>query len=1105
MTELRPVPASPADFLPGQSVSVSAEAVDGPAWLRMPPFFALPALASGPALEVRASDLGTVATPAMPNPGDEDRERVGEGAIPAAPEGESELLDEATTARPAVGTVLVPEQGVTSPKEAKAAVGQLPAVRLEATPVPARTATRRGHSQIDPSSAETAEGEEFQSGQAAARAFRTDEEIRVAQVRSGTVEPAVSATVVVPLIANPVPVPPLIHSISRGVDGSTLDQAASNAGAAVVSPDPAKSDPVPAGAVPVASPTHSSTRSGTLPAEMLAAVSPGRPPTAGSRTPPVAVSSAGAASGNVEPLSTAATTSEPVANASSSSIPARPANPLRATIVPARVATTDEEQRASTEDLSALESDEISQAARMVLNPSGAPRSAAVPKASDRASTPVPVAVEEFPSERVAGTAQMTSGPSAPAPRSTTSPGEPGLDRSSGQIRLATPRPQPTTPPDAGQNLASRTQVQGARAADSSGSERSSTQATVSRGATVQVNSISTASPATEVRRGAESAMISSSAQLSEPRARFEGGRMAAARPSSQQPIPAAPVEPAGIEANRERAGVPIESAPPVAAADHSTPPRRHGINHAPESSESNFAPTPHRPHEQEPARATAYFEPNRRLPGLISGQVAVIPPASATDARVVPSIGQSVVTSRPLGNDARVNSPTGAPSPSTSASRATPESIKDEAATGRGSSPAPGRQSTDDRRPAVASEPGNVPSSPSVVRAEVRRAGDPVVTEPNPAIPARAEPDARPTRQKVEPESASVRPDALLANPSSIAIARAGAASPTVGSPAIPSTQPPTGIQSDSARGIQGAGPADRTLDHSTVGGSSPVASTVGEQQAATVQATGKNIPVDSRAPSSIKTEYVSEPVINENLNHDNLTGPQRDPTHGTPAAKQVAESRMLMETDNTNRTGEQVLPAGVVFESAPATERRENLGRADLEPPRAGAEVGAGSVQDVDRPLEGGELTEATHRVSSTDRLERLIDDVACRVKVQGNDSVSVTFRPNASTEVRIEVRRGDDGLFAALTLVEGDPGKIGIDWTQLQDRLGRQGVRVEMDQALSAHTGGHHEQSPRKPFDQPEETPMLPRFFNGPAPRDNRPSRASSTRGESWEFWA
>ncbi|MHB1308771.1 MAG: hypothetical protein ACYC23_16965 [Limisphaerales bacterium] len=210
-------------------------------------------------------------------------------------------------------------------------------------------------------------------------------------------------------------------------------------------------------------------------------------------------------------------------------------------------------------------------------------------------------------------------------------------------------------------------------------------------------------------------------------------------------------------------------------------------------------------------------------------------------------------------------------------------------------------------------------------------------------------------------------------------------------------------------------------------------------------------------------------------------------------------------METDNTNRTGEQILPAGVVAESAPTAGGRESLPRPDLEPVRAGAEFSAVSVQDVDRPLDGDELAEATSRVSPTDRLERLIDDVACRVKVQGNDSVSVTFRPNASTEVRIEVRRGDDGLFAALTLVEGDPGKIGIDWTQLQDRLGRQGVRVEMDQALSAQTGGHPEQSPRKPFDQPEEKPMLPRFLNGPVPRDHRPGGAPSTRGGSWEFWA
>ncbi|MHB1306823.1 MAG: hypothetical protein ACYC23_07060, partial [Limisphaerales bacterium] len=214
MTELRPVPARPADFLPGQSFSVSAEAVDGPTWLRMPPSFAHPVLSSEPAIEVRAPDLGTVAALAMPDPGDADRERVGEGTIPAAPKGESEWVDQASTTRPAVGSVLVPEQGVTPPEEAKVAVVQLPAVRIEASPVAARASTRRGLGQSDPSSAVIADDGEFQYGRAAARAFRTDEEIRVAPVPSGTVEPAVSATVVVPLIANPVPVPPLIHSIS---------------------------------------------------------------------------------------------------------------------------------------------------------------------------------------------------------------------------------------------------------------------------------------------------------------------------------------------------------------------------------------------------------------------------------------------------------------------------------------------------------------------------------------------------------------------------------------------------------------------------------------------------------------------------------------------------------------------------------------------------------------------------------------------------------------------------------------------------------------------------------------------------------------------------
>ena len=130
MTELRPAPASLADLLSGRSISVSAEAVEGPTWLRMPPTFALPVTASGPAIEGRASDLGTVVTPALPDPGrdHEEQKRVGEGAIPATLEGDSESVEEASTTRPAVGTVLVPEPGVTSREEAKAVVGQLPAV-----------------------------------------------------------------------------------------------------------------------------------------------------------------------------------------------------------------------------------------------------------------------------------------------------------------------------------------------------------------------------------------------------------------------------------------------------------------------------------------------------------------------------------------------------------------------------------------------------------------------------------------------------------------------------------------------------------------------------------------------------------------------------------------------------------------------------------------------------------------------------------------------------------------------------------------------------------------------------------------------------------------
>ena len=155
---------------------------------------------------------------------------------------------------------------------------------------------------------------------------------------------------------------------------------------------------------------------------------------------------------------------------------------------------------------------------------------------------------------------------------------------------------------------------------------------------------------------------------------------------------------------------------------------------------------------------------------------------------------------------------------------------------------------------------------------------------------------------------------------------------------------------------------------------------------------------------------------------------------------------------------------------------------------------------------------------------RIEKVFNDITDQVvsfKRVGAESVDVNLRPDRGTEINLQLTLNEGQVEVAARLQRGDLNSLGAHWSELQQSLAEQGIRVGQLEhaAFSQGNSQNHEQAPFSQTAQQETGGQRQPSFERaqarseePAPgrRLTKPSRGQAQRATAstpngWEMWA
>lgn len=224
-----------------------------------------------------------------------------------------------------------------------------------------------------------------------------------------------------------------------------------------------------------------------------------------------------------------------------------------------------------------------------------------------------------------------------------------------------------------------------------------------------------------------------------------------------------------------------------------------------------------------------------------------------------------------------------------------------------------------------------------------------------------------------------------------------------------------------------------------------------------------------------------------------------------GTSIAKQDMEMQQAPKTNYIAGQTEKVLPGDVI----PMLKAKPSLVLPDSSP--------SASAVNLNSTFAGtGETTVSLRSTSipgqaaadiHTRLLERTQDMVtlnASRITESGNNSMQVVIKPDAGTQLSLELRKEGGTVQVQAVLQQGDFNHLSRQWPELQQRLGRCGIDLTPLAAdgSSANSSGY-EQFQSKQNQPTEAVPDLPLAGSPAHTFVPEPAQAPAHRG--WETWA
>lgn len=157
------------------------------------------------------------------------------------------------------------------------------------------------------------------------------------------------------------------------------------------------------------------------------------------------------------------------------------------------------------------------------------------------------------------------------------------------------------------------------------------------------------------------------------------------------------------------------------------------------------------------------------------------------------------------------------------------------------------------------------------------------------------------------------------------------------------------------------------------------------------------------------------------------------------------------------------------------------------------------------------------------TVERISNLIVREAALVKKHGSDSMAVVLRPDAETELFVHLSQSNGQIEATIRCERGDAHQLGALWSQLQESLAQQKIRLaplqetsggnpNFNQSSDGSTAGGGQNGARqeaRPGKQSMDEWPAPAVPAAPAPhvRETGGSRRRriTTSRPGWETWA
>ena len=148
--------------------------------------------------------------------------------------------------------------------------------------------------------------------------------------------------------------------------------------------------------------------------------------------------------------------------------------------------------------------------------------------------------------------------------------------------------------------------------------------------------------------------------------------------------------------------------------------------------------------------------------------------------------------------------------------------------------------------------------------------------------------------------------------------------------------------------------------------------------------------------------------------------------------------------------------------------------------------------------------------------ERVEHMILKEASVVKQSGAESLAVVLKPDAQTELFLQINQRAGQIEAVVRFDHGDAAGLGLYWPQLRESLARMDVQLQPMKEFTQSNGGHNSQGSFSSADQQnssgQRTPRSTSWEGEPAlgqavsGRETIRQTVAKTRRQSgWESWA